>query len=179
MYKTAVKTWINNGEEGGESIANRGNLFQGMNIGRKVSRFFLLLVGSIEIFLSTDSHIKRINMKVKVIRPNPELGVLAHMAGVVKVNPSGTLDELRQDICSALPAHLGSVRFLLLSRKFKIIDPRTESQLVVSGVYKETVYVKVFHGAGEFLIKIYYFLRCVPSLRLFWSLRSGHSKSNS
>ena len=88
-------------------------------------------------------------MQVKVIRPNPEVGVLAHMAGVVKVNPSGTLQELRQQINRSLPEYLGSVRYLLLSRKFKIIDPRTESQLIVSGMYKKTIYVKVFHGAGE------------------------------
>lgn len=88
-------------------------------------------------------------MQVKVVRPNPELGVLAHMAGVVNVNLSGTLDEMRQDINRALPGYLGSVRYLLLSRKFKIIDPRTENQLVVSAVYKQSIYVKVFHGAGE------------------------------
>ena len=88
-------------------------------------------------------------MQVKVIRPNPEVGVLAHMAGVVKVNPSGTLQELRQQINRSLPEYLGSVRYLLLSRKFKIIDPRTENQLIVSGMYKKTIYVKVFHGAGE------------------------------
>ena len=88
-------------------------------------------------------------MQVKVIRPNPEMGVLAHMAGAVNVNQSGTLEELRQDINRTLPAYLGAVRYLLLSRKFKIIDPRTENQLVVSAVYKESIYVKVFHGAGE------------------------------
>lgn len=88
-------------------------------------------------------------MQVKVIRPNAELGVVAHMAGVVKVNPSGTLKELRQDINRSLPGYLGSARYLFISRKFKIIDPRTEYQLIVSGVYKKTIYVKVFHGAGE------------------------------
>ena len=88
-------------------------------------------------------------MQVKVIRPNPELGILAHMAGIVKINPSGSLDELRQDINRSLPGYLGSVRFLLLTRKFEIIDPRTEKHLIVSGMYKKTVYVKVFHGAGE------------------------------
>jgi len=88
-------------------------------------------------------------MQVKVIRPNAELGVLAHMAGIVKVNPSGTLKELRQDINRSLPGYLGSARYLFLSRKFKIIDPQTEYQLIVSGVYKKTIYVKVFHGAGE------------------------------
>lgn len=88
-------------------------------------------------------------MQVKVVRLNPELGVLAHMAGVVNVNLSGTLDEMRQDINRALPGYLGSVRYLLLSRKFKIIDPRTENQLVVSAVYKQSIYVKVLHGAGE------------------------------
>jgi len=91
-------------------------------------------------------------MQVKVIRPNPELGALAHMATVVKVNPSGTLGELRQDINRSSPDYLGSVRYLLLSRKFEVIDPRTENQLIVSGTYKKTIYVKVFHGAGEPLI---------------------------
>lgn len=95
-------------------------------------------------------------MQVKVIRPNPELGILAHMAGVVKVNLSGTLEELRQDINRSLPGYLGSVRYLLLSRKFEVIDPRTENQLIVSGVYKKTIYVKVFHGAGESLF--FYFI---------------------
>lgn len=93
-------------------------------------------------------------MQVKVVRPNPELGVLAHMAGVVKVNPSGTLEELRQEINRTLPGYLGSLRFLLLSRKFKIIDPRTENQLIVSAVYKNSVYLKVFHGAGGLANKI-------------------------
>ena len=88
-------------------------------------------------------------MQVKVIRPNPELGILAHMAGVVEVNPSGTLSELRQDINRWLPGYLGSVRYLLLSRKFEVVDPRTENQLIVSGMYKKTIYVKVFHGAGK------------------------------
>ena len=92
-------------------------------------------------------------MQVKVIRPNPELGVLAHMAGVVKINPSGTLKQMREDINHTLPGYLGSVRYLFLTRKFKIIDPRTEKQLVVSGVYKKTVYVKVFHGAGKLVDK--------------------------
>lgn len=101
------------------------------------------------IYFSLDPHTKRQKMQIKVIRPNPEIGVLAHMAGVVNVNRSGTLEELRHDINRALPGYLGSIRYLFLSRKFKIIDPRTESQLVVSGVYKKTVYVKVFHGAGE------------------------------
>ena len=93
-------------------------------------------------------------MQVKVVRPNPDLGVLAHMAGVVKVNSSGTLEELRQEINRNLPGYLGSLRFLLLSRKFKIIDPRTENQLIVSAVYKNSVYVKVFHGAGRLVNKI-------------------------
>lgn len=112
----------------------------------------------IHFFRAPDSNTRRVKMQVKVVRPNPELGVLAHMAGVVKVNPSGTLQELRQDISRSLPGHLGSVQYLLLSRKFKVIDPRTESQLIVSGVYKQTIYVKVFHGAGEFLIKVYFLL---------------------
>lgn len=99
------------------------------------------------VLLFTDSQTKRLKMQVKVIRSNPEVGVLAHMAGVVKVNPSGTLQELRQQINRSLPEYLGSVRYLLLSRKFKIIDPRTENQLIVSGMYKKTIYVKVFHGA--------------------------------
>ena len=88
-------------------------------------------------------------MEIKVIRPNPEIGVLAHMAGVVKINQSGTLQEMREEINRALPTYLGSIKFLFLSRKFKIIDPRTENQLIVSGIYKNTVYVKVFHGAGK------------------------------
>lgn len=95
-------------------------------------------------------------MQVKVIRPNAELGVVAHMAGVVKVNPSGTLKELRQDINRSLPGYLGSARYLFISRKFKIIDPRTEYQLIVSGVYKKTIYVKVFHGAGEPFMSLNY-----------------------
>ena len=91
-------------------------------------------------------------MEIKVIRPNPEIGVLAHMAGVVKINQSGTLQEMREDINRALPTYLGSLKFLFLSRKFKIIDPRTENQLIVSGIYKKTVYVKVFHGAGKICV---------------------------
>lgn len=115
-------------------------------------------------------------MQVKVIRPNPELGILAHMAGVVKVNPSGTLDELRQDINRSLPGYLGSVRYLLLSRKFEVIDPRTESQLIVSGMYKKTIYVKVFHGAGEpfkelfplfFDCLMHFYLRTLPGQSMF------------
>lgn len=98
-------------------------------------------------------------MEIKVIRPNPEIGVLAHMAGVVKINQSGTLQEMREDINRAIPTYLGSLKFLFLSRKFKIIDPRTESQLIVSGIYKKTVYVKVFHGAG----KITYTVLCQSS----------------
>ncbi|KAL9957254.1 hypothetical protein ACROYT_G038868 [Oculina patagonica] len=101
------------------------------------------------VLVFTDLHTKRRTMQVKVIRPNPELGILAHMAGVVKVNPSGTLGELRQDINRSLPGYLGSVRYLLLSRKFEVIDPRTENQLIVSGMYKKTIYVKVFHGADN------------------------------
>ena len=100
-------------------------------------------------------------MEIKVIRPNPEIGTLAHLAGVVKVNPSGTLEEMRTDMNRALPAYLGSVRFLFLSRKFRIIDPRTENQLVVSGAYKKTVYVKIFHGAGKIADEsLAFILRC-------------------
>lgn len=101
------------------------------------------------LLFSTDSQIKRRKMEIKVIRPTPEIGVLAHIAGVVKINQSGTLQEMREDINRALPTYLGSLKFLYLSRKFKIIDPRTEDQLIVSGIYKTTVYVKVFHGAGK------------------------------
>ena len=57
-------------------------------------------------------------MEIKVIRPNPEIGVLAHMAGVVKINQSGTLQEMREDINRAIPTYLGSLKFLFLSRKF-------------------------------------------------------------
>ena len=92
-------------------------------------------------------------MQVKVIRPNPEMGILAHMAGVVKVNTAGTLEELREEINRSLPGYLGSMRYLFLTRKFKIIDPRTEKQLIVSGMYKKTIYVKVFHGAGKLLLQ--------------------------
>ena len=77
------------------------------------------------------------------------MGVLAHAAGIVMVNPSGSLEELRQDINSSIPRYLGTVRFLFLNRKFKLIDPRTENHLVASGVYKKVVYVKVIHGTGE------------------------------
>lgn len=90
-------------------------------------------------------------MQIKVIRPNAEMGILAHVAGIVNAKKGGTLAELREDINHSLPGYLGSVRYLFISRKMKIIDPRTETQLVLSVVYKKTVYVKVFHGAGKVL----------------------------
>lgn len=90
-------------------------------------------------------------MQIKVIRPNPEMGILAHVAGIVNAKKGGTLAELREDINHSLPGYLGSVRYLFISRKMKIIDPRTETQLVLSALYKKTVYVKVFHGAGKVL----------------------------
>lgn len=90
-------------------------------------------------------------MQIKVIRPNAEMGILAHVAGIVNAKKGGTLAELREDINHSLPGYLGSVRYLFISRKMKIIDPRTETQLVLSALYKKTVYVKVFHGAGKVL----------------------------
>lgn len=90
-------------------------------------------------------------MQIKVIRPNAEMGILAHVAGIVNAKRGGTLAELREDINHSLPGYLGSVRYLFISRKMKIIDPRTETQLVLSALYKKTVYVKVFHGAGKVL----------------------------
>lgn len=99
------------------------------------------------VLMVTDQIVKRRKMQVKVIRPNAEMGILAHMAGIVNAKKGGTLAELREDINRSLPGYLGSVRYLFISRKFKIIDPRTETQLVVSALYKKTVYVKVFHGA--------------------------------
>ena len=79
------------------------------------------------------------------------MGILAHVAGIVNAKKGGTLAELREDINHSLPGYLGSVRYLFISRKMKIIDPRTETQLVLSALYKKTVYVKVFHGAGKVL----------------------------
>lgn len=79
------------------------------------------------------------------------MGILAHVAGIVNAKRGGTLAELREDINHSLPGYLGSVRYLFISRKMKIIDPRTETQLVLSALYKKTVYVKVFHGAGKVL----------------------------
>lgn len=113
-------------------------------------------------------------MQIKVIRPNAEMGILAHVAGIVNAKKGGTLAELREDINHSLPGYLGSVRYLFISRKMKIIDPRTETQLVLSALYKKTVYVKVFHGAGkvlEMFLKseiVYLFIYLFSSIYFFF-----------
>lgn len=113
-------------------------------------------------------------MQIKVIRPNAEMGILAHVAGIVNAKRGGTLAELREDINHSLPGYLGSVRYLFISRKMKIIDPRTETQLVLSALYKKTVYVKVFHGAGkvlEMFLKseiVYLFIYLFSSIYFFF-----------
>ena len=87
-------------------------------------------------------------LQVKVIRANVETGVIAHFVGVVNANVLGTLEELRNEVNSVLPRHMGK-KYLFVNKQLTAIEPWRETHIVVKSTFTNSVRIKTLYGTGN------------------------------
>lgn len=88
-------------------------------------------------------------LQISLLRPNVEMGTIAHQIGMVNANVLGTLEELREDINAALPRALSNKKYLYVSKRLQLIEPWREAHTVVKSTFSNVVRVKALYGAGN------------------------------
>lgn len=78
-----------------------------------------------------------------------------HYVGVVRVNISGTLAQVRE-VLNENESFMTKERFVFVTKKLKLIHPKKEHTITVNKIHRHSLQIKILHGTGEFN-RLFYF----------------------